>query len=187
MMKLAAAAALLLAPVAAVAQTAPAPATPAPAAAPAMAPVIYDKALAPGWQNWSWAKTELSVESAGARKPIMVDAQGYQALALHHAPFDTTPFRGVSMLIQSVGGEAQVRLIALVGGQPIPDGTNMGADGKPQPKMKIISLKPGGWTQVQVPLRDLGAEKTTIDGFWVQNNSGQPAPHFYVADVKLIQ
>jgi hypothetical protein len=186
MKKLAAAAALLLAP-AAVAQTAP---TPTPAAAPAAAPVeavVYDKALGSGWENWSWAKTELSVENAGARKPIRVEAQAYQGLYLHHAPFDTTPYRGISMLIQAVGGEAQVRLIAIANGKPIPDGAKVGADGQPQAKMKLIPLKPGGWTQVQVALRDLGAEKTMIDGFWVQNDSGQPAPHFYVADIKLMQ
>ncbi len=38
-----------------------------------------------------------------------------------------------------------------------------------------------------MPLKLLGAEKATIDGFWVQNNSAADAPTFYVADVKLVQ
>ena len=43
------------------------------AAAASAAPkemLVYDTALADGWQNWSWAKADLSVELSGsARKP----------------------------------------------------------------------------------------------------------------------
>jgi len=47
-----------------------APAT-APAATHAPSMPIYDTALAPGWDNWSWAKTEVGVGLSGsARKPI---------------------------------------------------------------------------------------------------------------------
>jgi len=41
---------------------APAPTDPAVAAEK----IIYDKALADGWQNWSWAKTTLSTELGGS-------------------------------------------------------------------------------------------------------------------------
>ena len=38
---------------------------------------VYDTALAEGWQNWSWAKADLSVELSGsARKPIRVTVAG---------------------------------------------------------------------------------------------------------------
>jgi len=179
--------ALLLVPGIACAQDdPPRPKPVAPATVPAAGPEanIYNTALGEGWENWSWAKTELSSD-AGVKKPIMVDAQGYQGLYLHHAPFSTAPYRGVSMLIQSVGGDAEVRIIAIADGKPIPDGGKMGADGQPQAMMKVVTVKPGGWTQVVVPLKQLGADSKTIDGFWVQNNSGQPAPHFYVADIAL--
>jgi hypothetical protein len=182
-----AAAALLLAPATAFAQTAPAAPAPAAPAAPSVEPLatVYDKALGPGWENWSWAKTELSADIGSARMPIMVDAQGYQALYLHHAAFSTKPYRGLSMLLQVVGGDAEVRVIAIADGKPIPDGDKKGADGQPLPLMKVIPLKPGGWKQVQIPLVQLGAADRNIDGFWVQNNSGQPAPHIYVADIAL--
>ena len=184
MKSLIAAAALLVVPAtAATAQT-----TPAPAPAPAADPVakIYDKALGAGWQNWSWAKTELSVDIGSPRLPIMVEAQGYGALYLHHDPFSAAPYRGISMLIQSVGGEAEVRVTAFAKGSPIPDGAKVGADGKPEAKAKIIKVVPGGWTKVVIPFGDLGIVKTTmLDGFVVQNNKGEPAPHLYVADVML--
>lgn len=185
MKSLIAVAALLFAPAAAMAQATPAPAT-APAAAADPVATIYDKALGTEWQNWSWAKTELSVDIGSARMPIKVEAEGYQALFLHHAPFSAAPYRGISMLIQAVGGEAEVRVIAVANGKPIPDGAKVGADGQPQPRMKVIKVVPGGWTKVMVPFNELGiGSGTTIEGFWVQNNKGEPAPHLYVADIML--
>ncbi|MBO9715180.1 hypothetical protein [Sphingomonas sp.] len=175
-----AAAVLLLAPAAANAQTAPAPAAAAPAAT-----AIYDKALVNGWQNWSWATVELSAD-AGAHKPIKVEAKGWQALYLHHDPFDTTPYRGISLLIQSTGGEASFRIVAVVGGKPVTDPKSP-AGAEPIPLGKVVTVTPGGWKQVQVSLRDLGVEKKQIDGFWIQNATAQDAPPVYVADVSLMQ
>ena len=195
MKSLVAAAALLFVPAGAMAQTTPTPtptpaAAPVPAAAPAAAadpiPNVYDKALGTGWVTWSWAKTDRSVDTGSARMPIKVEAQGFQALYLHHAAFSTAPYRGITMLIQTVGGEAEVRVIGIVNGKPIPNGTKVGADGQPEPKMKVVKMVPGGWTKVQIPLEELGiGESTTIDGFWVQNNKSEPAPNLYVADIML--
>jgi hypothetical protein len=171
--------ALLLATIPAFAQTAPAP-----AAAPAADSVatVYDKALGTGWQNWSWAQTELSTD-VGAHKPIMMDDQkGYGGLYLHHDAFSTQPYRALSMLIQVVGGPAKVRVMVIVGGKPIPDGGKM-EGGQPVMKMKMVALAPGGWTQVLIPLSSIGAENVMADGVQVMNDSGQPAPHIYVADI----
>lgn len=185
MKSLIAAAALLFVPAVAMAQAAPAPApAPAPAADPAA--TIYNKALGDGWQNWSWAKTELSVDIGNPRLPIKVEAQGYQALFLHHAPFSAAPYRGISMLIQSVGSEADLVVIAFANGNPIPDGTKVGADGKPEAMKKAIKVLPGGWTRVLIPFGELGVTKATmLEGFAVQNSKGEPAPNLYVADIML--
>ncbi|MEP7006476.1 MAG: hypothetical protein ABI810_10860 [Sphingomonas bacterium] len=183
MKSLIAAAALMFVPALAMAQAAPAP---APAAAADPAATIYDKALGDGWQNWSWAKTELSADIGNPRMPIKVEAQGYQALFLHHAPFSAAPYRGISMLIQSVGGEADLVVLAFANGNPIPDGTKVGADGKPEAKKKPIKVLPGGWTKVVIPFELLGVTKATmLEGFAVQNSKGEPAPNIYVADIML--
>jgi hypothetical protein len=174
-----AAAALLLGPAAASAQTAPAaPAAPAAAAAPAADSVanIYGTALGPGWQSWPWDKTttELSVELNGsARRPIKVQPSGWGALFLHHEAFDTTPYRGISFLIQVVGAPMKVQVIGLVGGKPIPD------------KAKVIDVAPGGWKKVEFALGDIGAAKVQLDGLWFQNFSAEPGPAFYVTEIKL--
>lgn len=173
-------AALLFTATPALAQT-----TPAPAAAPAAdsVAIVYDKALSPGWENWSWAQTTLSADIGSARMPILMDDEkGYGGIYLHHAPFSTAPYRGLHMLIQVVGGPAQVRVMAVVGGKAIPDGDKM-EGGQPVTKMKLVKLAPGGWTDVMVPLSVLGAEKTNIDGIMVMNDTGGPAPHIYVADI----
>ncbi len=165
----------------------PAAAQDTPAAAPATAPVatppapptgvanIYDRTLGDGWQNWSWAKAELSVVLPGTqRTPIRVTAGPYQALFLHHAPFDTTPYKNLSMLIQGVGGGGQkVRIVTIVGGKPVDD------------KARLVTLPPSGWMKVDVPLTVIGADAKQIEGFWVQNATDQPLPPFYVTEVAL--
>jgi hypothetical protein len=178
MKSLIAAAALLLVPAIAQAQTAPA-STPAPApAAPKADSVanVYGTALGPGWQSWPWDKTttELSVELNGsARRPIKVQPSGWGALFLHHEPFDTTPYRGIAFLIQVVGAPMKVQVMGLVGGKPV------------EGKSKVVELAPGGWKKVEFPLSAIGAEKVQLDGLWFQNFSAEPGPTFYVTEIAL--
>jgi len=139
---------------------------------PAVMPV-YDTALAPGWQNWSWAKADLSVELNGsARKPIRVVAGPYQALYLHHDPFGTAGMTKLSLLIQGSAAGGQVRILALIDGKTVGEG-------------KLLALGNTGWTQVVVPLATLGVENKTIDGLWVQNATDQELPKFYVTEIKI--
>lgn len=134
---------------------------------------VYDTALASGWQNWSWAKTELSVELNGsARKPIRVEAGAWEALYLHHDAFSTAGLKKLSLLIQGSAPDGQVRLFALAGGKPIGEGY-------------LLKLGNTGWTLVEQPLATLGAEDTTIDGLWIQNATPAPLPRFYVTEIKL--
>ena len=157
--------------------TCAAAAEPPPSAAPAAADVqpisVYDTALAPGWSNWSWAKTELSVELKGsARKPIKVEAGPYQALYLQHAAFPTNGLSKLSLLIQGSAPDGEVRLFMLT-------------DGKVNGEGKLVKLANTGWTQVVVPLVTLGAEDKLIDGIWVQNATGGDLPRFYVTEIRI--
>ena len=155
----------------AVAQTNIPPAT-ADIPPPAVMPV-YDTALAPGWQNWSWAKADLSVELSGsARKPIRVTAGPWQALYLHHEPFNTTGLKKLSLLIQGSAPDGEVRVFALADGKIIGEGY-------------LVRLSNTGWKQVEQPLSVLGAEDKVIDGLWVQNASAADLPKFYVTEIKL--
>ncbi len=134
---------------------------------------VYDTALAPGWQNWSWAKADLSVELNGStRKPIRVVAGPYQALYLHHDPFSTKGMTKLSLLIQGSAPDGEVRIFALI-------------DGKVANEGKLLKLSNTGWTQVVTPLATLGVEDKLIDGIWVQNASGADLPKFYVTEIKI--
>lgn len=135
--------------------------------------LVYDNALSPNWQNWSWAKTELSVELNGsARRPIKVEAGPWQALYLHREAFSTTGLRKLSLLIQGSAPDGQVRLFALADGKPIGEGY-------------LLKIGNTGWTQVEQPLASLGAEDKIIDGLWVQNATPADLPKFYVTEIKL--
>lgn len=153
----------------------------APAAAPATAPtnaptnapmVIYDTQLANGWSNWSWAKTDLSIQIEGsARRPIKVEAGGWQALYLQHAAFSTTGYTHVEFLIQGTA-DTDVQVIATIDGKPVNNG-------------RLFKIDNKGWKRVVTPLRTLGVEDKNIDGIWVQNASSNQAPKFYVTEIKL--
>jgi hypothetical protein len=134
---------------------------------------VYDTSLAPGWDNWSWAKTQLSTELSGsARRPIRVEAGGWEALYLHHEGFNTTGLKRLSFLIQGSVPDREVRVLLVIGGKPVGDG-------------KLVKISNTGWTDVKVPLVTLGVENQVIDGIWVQNASAEPLPKFYVTDIKL--
>jgi hypothetical protein len=134
---------------------------------------IYDTALGAGWENWSWAKTELSVELNGSpRKPIRVEAAPWAALYLHHAPFSTKGYRKLDLLVQGSVPDREVRVFMLT-------------DGKVNGEGKLVKISNTGWTKVEVPLSTLAADDKTVDGLWVQNASGTDLPKFFVTEIKL--
>lgn len=146
---------------------------PAPESASPQPMTVYDTALAPGWDNWSWAKAQLSVELSGSpRRPIRIEAGPWEALYLHHAPFNTTGLRKLSLLVQGSVPDREVRVFMLAEGKPLGEG-------------KLVKISNTGWTEVVVPLATLGAEDKVVDGLWVQNASATALPKFYVTDIRL--
>ena len=157
---------LLGSPAATFAQTAPAPAAPAPM-------VIYDDALMPGWDNWSWAKVTLSKEIGADVKPIAVEGDAWTALAFHHAPFSTAGYTKLTFYIN--GGET--------GGQPLAVRALSG--GKTIESNYIIRPEANTWNVVEVPLSEIGAANATIDGIWLQAMTNQPYSTYYVTIIQF--
>src|SRR5690242_2536781 len=62
---------------------------------------VYDDALRNGWQNWSWATTNLSNANPthSGTASIGVTATAWQALYLHHDPFDTSIYTSLTFWI----------------------------------------------------------------------------------------
>jgi hypothetical protein len=144
------------------------------AAAPAKQPmVIYDDALSPGWDNWSWAKTALSVDIKTDVKPISVQGDPYSALFLHHAPFSTEGYTHLTFFVNggTVGGQP-IAVKAIINDKPVDPGYQ-------------IKLNANTWNKVSVPLSEIGAANQMLSGFWLQAMTGQPYPLYYVTMIQL--
>lgn len=133
--------------------------------------IIYDDELKNGWQNWSWAKTQLSVP-VGNGKPIKVEGDAWSALALHHDAFSTEGFTKLVFYIN--GGTA--------GGQNL--FVRAQADGKLIEADYVIAPKAKTWAVVEVPLKDIKADNRTIDGFAWQGQAAAYSP-YYVTRIQL--
>lgn len=133
--------------------------------------IIYDDELKNGWQNWSWAKTQLSVP-IGDAKPIKVEGEPWSALALHHDAFST---EGFSKLVFYINGGA-------AGGQKLM--VRAQADGKIIETDYVIEPKAKTWAVVEVPLKDIQAANRIIDGIcWQAQDSAYPA--YYITRIQL--
>ena len=145
---------------------------------PAGSQIVYDDALENGWQNYGWATLNYANANpvhGNSDASIRVDAAAYQALYLHHDPFDSTPYASLSFWIH--GGTA--------GGQTLQ--LQATTNGNPLTAVPIPAPSANAWQQVTVPLASLGvADQANFDGFWLQNTSGSTLPTFYVDDIVLL-
>ncbi len=138
---------------------------------------IYTDSLVNGWQNYGWASLNYAsagtVHSGSAAVSVTATA-AYQALYLHHAAFDTSPYAALTFWIN--GGAS--------GGQALEVQATVG--GVAQTGYVLGVLPPGTWQQVTIPLASLKADHiANMDGFWIQDRSGQVQPTYYVDDIKL--
>jgi len=129
-----------------------------------------------GWKDYSWATVATNTATVhSGTTSLAVTAQGYGGLSLAHAGFNPQLYSAISFWIN--GGSA--------GGQ------NLCIQGElnyvPKNRVTIPTLAANTWTQVTVPLADLGvAVDGTFNGFWIQNTSENATPVFYVDDISLI-
>ena len=146
-------------------------------ALPAGSQSVYDDTLENGWQNYGWATLNYSNVSPvhGGSDSIQVDAGAYQALYVHHAAFDSTPYTSLTFWIH--GGAT--------GGQSLQLQATL--NGNAQAAVAIPAPPANAWQQVNVSLASLGAAaQSNLDGFWLQNATGATLPTFYVDDISLV-
>jgi len=139
---------------------------------------IYDEALAPGWQNWSWAAVDTASTAAAhtGSVSIAVTPTAWSALYLRSAdaPLDTHGYLNFTFWVHggATGGQS-IQVVAVV-------------NDVPQPGVHVASPTAGEWQKITVPLFALGADDhTDVSGFWVQQGSGVDDPTFYVDDIVL--
>ncbi len=139
---------------------------------------VYTDSLQNGWENWSWAQTNLNsagtTHSGAAAVAVTMTGQ-WEAFYLHRPAFSTTPYTSVSFWIH--GGTAG-------GQQLVVQGTN---NANPLTPVALQPLAANTWRHITVPLADLGfTNGTSMDGLWIQDAVGSAKPVFYVDDIKLI-
>ena len=139
---------------------------------------IYDEALAPGWQNWSWATVDFA-STANANTgavSIAVTPAAWSALYLRSAdaPVDTNGYLNFTFYVHggTTGGQT-IQVVAVV-------------NDLPQPAFRVATPSAGSWQKITVPLAALGADnRTDVNGFWIQQGSGVDDPTYYVDTVVL--
>jgi alpha-N-arabinofuranosidase len=138
--------------------------------------LIFDEALATGWQSWSWAAVDTASTAAAhtGTTSIAVTPSAWSALSLRHDPFDTTGYGNVEFWIN--GGTNGVTTLFVV--------ATLNDAG--QPGVAIGPIAANTWQHVSVPLAALGAENVpNFTGFWIQEGTGNAQQTFYVDDVVL--
>jgi hypothetical protein len=139
---------------------------------------IYDEALAPGWQNWSWATVD-TASTANAHTgsvAIAVTPAAWSALYLRSAdaPLDTNGYLNFTFWVHggATGGQT-IQVVAVV-------------NDVPQPAVRVATPVAGAWQKITVPLSALGADsRADMHGFWLQQGSGVDDPTYYVDDIVL--
>ena len=139
---------------------------------------IYDEALAPGWQNWSWATVD-TASTANANTgavSIAVTAAPYTALYLRSAaaPIDTNGYLNLTFYVHggTAGGQV-VQVQAIIGDTA-------------QAAVRLNAFAAGTWQKVTVPLAALGVDnRTDVAGFWFQEIAGVDSPTYYIDTVVL--
>jgi hypothetical protein len=133
--------------------------------------VVFDDELKNGFQNMSWAKTQMSVP-AGGGKAIRVEGDPWSALMLRGNPFSTEGYTKLTFVINGgKDGEQPLMVRAL-------------ADGKPIESTYVVRPKAKTWGVVEVPLKDINAVGKTIDGIWWQAQA-DPYSAYYIARIQF--
>ena len=140
---------------------------------------IYTDQLAGGWSSYSWAAVKLDntapVHSGTDSISVTVGAGTYGALELRCDPLDASNYHAVTFWINGgpTGRQSQLVVKASV-------------EAKQQGSVNIPTLSANKWTQVTVPLADLGTAATIqFTGILIQQSSADATPVFYVDDIQL--
>ncbi len=141
---------------------------------------IYADALAAGWQNYSWTSVNLQTAAPvhSGSYSISVDYTAWGGLYLYHPGVTTLGFTWLRFFVHGgSAGDQQMRVYAIRAS----DG-----EGESGPRVDLPAPVANTWSEVRVPLADLGAANTVITGLVWQDSSGGSQPSLYIDDIALI-
>jgi len=149
------------------------------ATAPAQAPLpVYTDYLVSGFQNWGWATINYNnsspVHSGSKSVAVTIADNSWQALYIAHPDFNSSPYSSLTFWIN--GGPSGGQQLQVVGH----------AGDAAQLSTNLPTLAANIWQQFSIPLAALGiANRTDVDGIWIQDAIGAAQPTFYLDDIQL--
>lgn len=136
---------------------------------------IYTGYLVNGFQDYGWATLNWSATFGGSNCVSVLNTTNYQAVYFGHGIFNTTPYSPLDFWINggSSGGQQVQAVGALNGSAPA--------------YYQLGKLATNTWQHFTIPLSSLdAADATNCTGFWIQGDSKDPQPVFYVCNVQLL-
>jgi len=137
--------------------------------------ILYDEALSPAWDDWSWNihrnfSASTPVHGGGNSLAVTYD-QGWAGLYLHAAtPIDTSLYDRLRFWIHGgASGGQRLRIVA--------NGSEV--------QTQSLTASANAWQEVIIPLSSLGSPSGLGDLYW-QDISGGPQPVFYLDDIALL-
>lgn len=154
-----------------------------PTPVPTVSLIIYDDALATGWDDWSWDTTRDFANTNpvydGSYSLATTYTAAWGGLYLHHADVSLSPYLSLHFYIN--GGAA--------GGQNV--GVSLAdTNGNFLTQQSVTDyiadhvIPAGQWREVSIPLSSLGGP-SDITGVTFQEASGGAQPVFYLDDISL--
>ena len=148
------------------------------AAAPARADVIlYDDSVTSGFGDWSWGATtrnfsSTSVVHSGTYGIATTFADGWSGMQLGNASgVDVSAYDTLRFFIHG-GASGGQNIVVYVGNSS----TSV---------TQAVTPAAGGWTQVDVPITDLGSPRSVTFVYWFNNTPGAQ-PTFHLDDVRFL-
>lgn len=145
--------------------------------------VIFDGALAAGWQDWSWSTHVVGDATLlyDNHRTLSLHLANWSGLQLHGETFDTLGLGYIQCWVRAAGGDKQAARIALVDESGswteaalIGDYTQGGA------------IAQDTWRLARVPLTDLHADAQRATGLVLQAGATQSQGTLYLADLRIV-
>ncbi len=143
---------------------------------------IYIDGLNSGWNDWSWGSAvnlfSTSPVYSGAQA-ISVIAQAWGALSLYHANLDTSPYYWLEFYVRGATPGQQLHVY-------VNDQTDSELRYVPACSFTDgITIQPGTWVRVRIPLADMNAANRLIQRVSLKNYSNQII-QFWIDEIRLI-
>jgi hypothetical protein len=146
-------------------------------ARPKVEKTVYADALAPGWQDWSWATADLGATSPvhSGSHSIAVNFGAWEGLYLHNADIDTLGTDRLRFYIHGGGAGGQQMNVIL----------NLWVNGSDQngPAVAVPPAQANSWSEIQVSLSELNPTGAAVTGITWQDSSGGSQPTVYIDDI----